>query len=837
MLDAKITNPGVVFFNSRYTHLPFLPFNEDIICEKMKIRAAITLLFILISINAFSEGRIKITGYVRDADGNPLELVNVRVKNTLIGAMTNEKGYYSLSLSPGDSIAIIYSCLGYNKAERIIPVAQADMRLNVQMNYTSIDLGEVSVTAIRKQTTTMESLDADRIKLLPDPSGGSIESLVVTFAGVSSNNELSSQYSVRGGSYDENIVYVNGIEVFRPLLIRSGQQEGLSFINPDLTESVNFAAGGFEARYGDKMSSVLDIAYKKPQRFEGSASASLLGANAYVGSSVGKFTQVTGFRFKSGRSILGTMDTDAEYDPKFMDLQTYMTYQLAPKWEVNFLGNFANNDYKFTPYSRETSFGTADRPKNFKVYFDGRERDKFQTLFGALTLKHNPSEKVEVGIQASAFKSKEEEGYDIAGEYWLSDNGAENPSDDASAAMSIGRYHEHARNRLNSTVMNVGHYGIANLLNNTLKWGVTAQWERINDKISEWEKRDSAGYSLPHTPDAVSVYSNLFSDNQIESTRISAYLQDAFKFRTKQGLFTLVGGVRGSYWSFNKEFIVSPRASLGFIPNFDQDLTLRFATGLYYQAPFYKELRRTELDADGNNITVLNKKLKSQRSIHFILGGDYTFRAVDRNFKVTAELYYKKLDRLNPYTVDNVKIRYYGENCAKGYAMGVDVKFFGEFVPGTDSWISFSLMKARQTIRETTTTPLPNSPGYNVSLFFQDYFPGYKRVKLNLKGVLSGGLPQTIPGKGYEAGYFRTPPYKRVDLGLSYQLAGGTDAIMDRGFFRNLKNIWLGLDVFNLLDIKNVSSYYWITDAYNAQHAVPNYLTGRQLNVRLIVDF
>ena len=803
----------------------------------MKIRTIATWLFLLISVSVFAKDRIKISGYVRDADGNPLELVNVRVKNTLIGSMTNEKGYYSVTISEGDSIAILYSCLGYNKAERIIPSAHADLRLNVQMNYTSINLGEISVTAIRKQTTTMETLNADRIKLLPDPSGGSIESLVVTFAGVSSNNELSSQYSVRGGSYDENIVYVNGLEVFRPLLIRSGQQEGLSFINPDLTESVNFAAGGFEARYGDKMSSVLDIKYKKPKKLEGSASASLLGANAYVGSSVGKFTQVTGFRFKSGRSILGTMDTDAEYDPKFIDVQTYMTYQFAPKWEVNFLGNLANNNYKFTPYSRETSFGTANNPKNFKVYFDGRERDRFQTLFGALTLKFKPNENSELGLQASAFKSIEEEGYDIAGEYWLSENGAENPDDDASAAMSVGRYHEHARNQLNAKVMNVGHYGEARILNNTLKWGANVQLERINDRISEWEKRDSSGYSLPQTGNQVNVYSNLFSDNQIESTRISGYVQDAFKFRTKQGLFTLIGGVRGSYWSFNKEFIVSPRASLGFIPNFDQDLTLRFATGLYYQAPFYKELRTIGQDDNGNNITLLNKDLKSQRSIHFILGGDYTFRAVERNFKVSAELYYKKLDNLNPYTVDNVKIRYYGDNCANGYAMGVDFKFFGEFVPGTDSWISFSLMKAEQTIRETTKVPMPNSHGYNLSLFFQDYFPGYKRIKLNLKGVLSGGLPQTIPGKGYEAGYFRTPAYKRVDLGLSYQLAGGTDAIMDRGFFRYLKNIWVGLDVFNIFDIKNVSSYYWITDVYNAQYAVPNYLTGRQFNVRLIVDF
>lgn len=804
----------------------------------MKIRAIATLLFILISIEAFSQGRVKVTGYVRDADGNPLELVNVRVKNTLIGSMTNEKGYYSFSVAPGDSVAIIFSCLGYNKAERIIPSLQADMRLNVQMNYTSIDLGEVSVTAIRKQVTTMETLDANKVRLLPDPAGGSIESLVVTFAGVSSSNELSSQYSVRGGSYDENIVYVNGLEVFRPLLIRSGQQEGLSFINPEMTESVNFSAGGFEARYGDKMSSVLDITYKKPTSFEGSASASFLGANAYVGSATGKFTQVTGFRFKSGRSLLSTLDTDAEYDPKFIDIQTYITYQIAPQWEINFLGNFANNNYKFTPYSRETTFGTTENPQNFTVYFDGKERDKFQTLFGALTLKYNPNENMELGLQASAFRSKEEEGYDIAGEYWLGEDGAVDPDDDAvTSAMSVGRYHEHARNQLNSTIMNVGHYGSARILNNTLRWGATVQVEKINDRISEWEKRDSSGYSLPVSDDVVNVYSNLFSDNEIESTRISAYLQDAFKFRTKQGLFTLVAGIRGSYWSYNEEFIFSPRASLAFMPNFDPNLTLRFATGLYYQSPFYKELRCTEEDENGNNITVLNKDLKSQRSIHFILGGDYTFRAVDRNFKLTAELYYKKLDDINPYTVDNVKIRYYGENCAKGYAMGVDLKFFGEFVPGTDSWISFSLMKTEQTIRETIKAPLPNSQTYNISLFFQDYFPGYKRVKLNLKAVVGGGLLQTIPGQGYEGGYFRTPAYKRVDLGLSYQLAGGTDAIMDRSFFRYLKNIWLGVDVFNLFDIKNVSSYYWITDVYGVQYAVPNYLTGRQFNVRLIVDF
>lgn len=805
----------------------------------MKIRAAIALLFIFVIPDLFGQGRIQVTGYVRDADGNPLDLVNVMVKNTLNGTMTNEKGYYAITTSPGDSITLLFSCLGYNKAERIIPQATTDRRLNVQMNNISFELGEVSVTASRRQTSTMESIDANRVRLLPDPTGGSIESLVVTFAGVSSSNELSSQYSVRGGSYDENMVYVNGLEVFRPLLIRSGQQEGLSFINPDLTESVNFAAGGFETRYGDKMSSVLDITYKKPKEFEGSVSGSLLGVNAYVGSATGKLTQVTGFRYKTARSLLSTMEGDAEYDPNFIDLQTYITYQPARKWELNFLGNISVNNYKFTPHNRSTSFGTAMDVKDFMVYFQGKERDRFQTFFGALTLKHEPNENTEIGLQASAFQSNEEESYDISSEYWLGIDGTTNTEEDATAARTVGRFHEHARNRLHATVMNVNHYGSSRIHPaHTLKWGVTLQSEKIEDRISEWEKRDSSGYTLPQTGNEVSVISNLYSNQKITSTRTSAYLQDVFKFRTRQGLFTLIGGIRGSYWDYNKEFIFSPRLSVGFIPNFNQNFTMRFATGLYYQAPFYKELRKTIRDNNGNETIELNENIKSQRSLHFILGGDYTFKASDRNFKLSTEIYYKKLDDLIPYTLDNVKLRYYGENCATGYAAGIDFKFFGEFVPGTDSWISLSFMKAEQTIRNTRTVSLPNNPGYNISLFFQDYFPGNERFKLNLKGVLAGGLPITVPHRSYEeAGYFRLPAYKRIDIGLSYQLAGGTDRIMDQGFFHHLKNIWIGVDVFNLLDINNTNSYYWITDVYNKQYAVPNYLTGRQLNFRVIVDF
>ena len=805
--------------------------------NEMKIRAVVALFFLLAGACAFAQRRnVTLSGNVRDADGNPIELVAVQVKNTLVGTITDEKGYYSLSVVPGDSVTLLFSCLGYNKAERIISVVAGDMRVNVQMNYASLELVQAEVTAQRRNTTTLETLEANRLKVLPDPSGGSIESLVITQAGVASNNELSSQYSVRGGSYDENIVYVNGLEVFRPLLIRSGEQEGLSFINPSMTESVQFSAGGFEARYGDKMSSVLDITYKKPKTLEGSVSASILGASAYVGSSTGKFTQVTGVRYKTNRPLLNTMDTNAEYNPVFVDFQTFLTYQLSPRLEVNLLGNVSSNSYNFIPHSRETSSGTVDKPKVFRVEFDGRERDKFETLYGAATLKYSLDSRTEIGLQASAFNTREEESYDITSWYWLKDVASEE-IDNAVQTISPAYFHEHARNRLSATVAYAGLYGISHVATHTVKWGVNVQHERIVDKINEWESRDSAGYSLPQTGTEVNVIANLFSNNMLESNRFSGYIQDVYKFRITQGMFTVVGGVRGSYWNYNKETIFSPRLSAGFIPTANQNLTFRFATGFYYQPPFYKELRVETLDANQNNIILLNNKLKSQRSVHFISGGDYIFPVGGRNFKFTAEMYYKKFYNLNPYTIDNVKIRYYGENCATGYIAGVDLKLFGEFVPGTDSWLCLSLMHSEQTIRNSVKVPLPNNQRYNLSLFFQDYYPGNKRIMLNLRGVLSGGVPATIPRKGYEAGYYRVPPYRRVDMGVTYQLASGESEIMEREFFRNFKSIWLGVDLFNLFNIQNTNSYYWITDIYNQQYPVPNRLTGRQLNVRISVDF
>ena len=807
-----------------------------------------TALSLCLSLTTAWAQRIKISGNVRDADGNPVELVLVQVKQTMNGAMTDEKGFYSLTVAPTDSVVLVFSCLGYHKAERIIPRPAGDMRVNVQLTSAALELGEISVTATRRQTTTMEHLDANRLKVLPDPSGGSIESLVVTYAGVSSNNELSSQYSVRGGSYDENMVYVNGMEVFRPLLIRSGQQEGLSFVNPNLTEQVQFSAGGFEARYGDKMSSVLDITYKRPKGWEGAATLGMLAsshptlstANAYVGSASKRFTQVTGIRYRMSSSLLNDADSRAEYEPRFVDLQTFMTYRPAPKWEVNFLGNIASNHYSYRPIELQTRFGTTEEQRVFHVYFDGRERDRFDTYYGALTLKHTPSDKSEVGLQAFAFRSNEEESYDIEGAYRLDKVGEESAGE--ASSLSLASYHEHARNRLQATVAHVGVYGLSQLSSfHTLKWGAGLQSERFVDRISEWESRDSSGYSLPQTGREVNVIANLFSNNSLSSMRASGYAQDVIKFRTPQGLFTVIAGLRASYWSYNRELLISPRASVGFIPTANQDITLRFATGLYSQSPFYKELRVEEQDAGGNTVVRLNSDLKAQRSIHFILGGDYSFKVGGRNFKLSSEVYYKHLSRINPYTVDNVKIRYYGENCARGYIVGWDTKLFGEFVPGADSWISLSLMQARQTIdrtgQPTVHAPLPNSPAYNLSLYFQDYFPGYRRAMVNLRGVLTGGLPVTVPRQGYTGNTFRTPAYRRVDIGFTYQLVGGESRVMDSGLLRHFKNLWIGVDVFNLLDIYNTGSYYWITDVYNHRYAVPNYLTGRQLNLRVSADF
>lgn len=798
------------------------------------MRICFTLLGFWLLTALYGQDIVKISGQVTNSEGEPIEVAHVRLKSGVIGTLTDFKGKYELSVPASDSVTIVYSCLGFKRVTRLLLNPQGKIQLNVRLYSNAEALGEVEVTANRIQANTLEKIALENSRLMPDASGGSVESLLTTFAGVNSSNELSSQYSVRGGNFDENIVYVNGIEVYRPQLVRSGQQEGLSFINPDMVGSIGFSSGGYAAEYGDKMASVLDITYKKPERFEGSLSASLLGGSVAVGQAVGRFTQLHGFRFKQNSNLLSSLDTKGEYNPTFFDYQTYLTYRIADQWDVSLLGNISQNKYQFRPESRTTSFGTLESAKQFTVYFDGQEKDLFRTFFGAATLSYRGISRTTLDLLISAFATDEQETYDITGEYWLDDVAEENAP--VQGSLGVGSYHEHARNKLNARVLALAVKGVTKYREHQFAYGVNVQSERIRDRINEWEMRDSSGYSLPNTGEHVELIYSLHSKYNNTTTRMGGFIQDTYRFNAAPGRFILTAGARASYWSYNREFIISPRASIALIPENRENVTLRFATGLYYQTPFYKEYRDTIRDADDNLVVRMNDRIKSQRAIHFVLGGDYSFRSANRPFKLTTELYYKKLDNLIPYEVDNVRIRYYGDNLAKGYATGLDVKFFGEFVPGTDSWFSFSLMRARETFNGVTM-PRPTEQRYSFGLYFNDFVPKFPKYKMSLKAIWSDGLPFGSPDRGRPAGVFRTTPYRRVDIGLSRMLSGDQDRIMNRGKMRYIKSIWLGLDVFNLLDISNVNSYYWVTSVNDQQYAVPNYLTGRQINLRLSLDF
>lgn len=797
-------------------------------------RHILLLLFIspLLAVSGLSQ--IKIHGKITDATGEPVEFATVRIGGTAIGTTSGLEGEYSLSCPAADTITVHFSCIGFRDETRRLIDASGDVTLNMRLQLTTEMLQQVEVTELKKQTGSIATIDASELRNNPDASGGSVESLITTMAGVSGSNEMSSQYSVRGGSYDENSVYINGIEVYRPLLISSGQQEGLSVINPDLVGAIGFSTGGFPAEYGDKMSSVLDITYRQPESFEGSFSASLMGASLAIGQGSKKVSHLHGVRYKRNSSLLSSMDTQGEYDPSFFDYQTSLNWQLTSKLKVSFLGNIAVNHYTFTPQDRTTNFGTSTDSKQFKVYFDGHEKDRFETYFGALSLDYRLSRSTNLQLLGSAYLTDELVAYDISGEYWLNQAG----TSEIGGELGVGRYHEHARNRLKASVLALALKGESAInQRNTLTYGISFQNEDIMDRSREWELRDSAGFSLPADGVNLRMVYNLASYHDLSYTRMAAFVQDSWKINTSAGYLTLNAGIRVSHWSFNKETLVSPRFTLGFIPEKAPSWALRFATGLYYQSPFYKEYRMPVSDADGNQTIVLNSDIKSQRSFHIIAGADYTFRALNRPFKFSGEIYYKALSDLVPYEIDNLKIVYSGLNESSGYTTGLDMKLFGQFVPGSDSWISLSLMKTSETLHGVKV-PRPTDRSYSLGLFFTDYFPKFPKLKFSLRGIFMDGLPSTAPRSSRDVAYFRMPPYKRVDIGLSYALLSPLKEGESRsGLSRHFKSIWLGADVFNLLDIANVASYYWVTDVNNIQYAVPNYLTRRQLNIRLTVDF
>lgn len=803
-------------------------------------RYIIFIIILLLSVFTIAaKGPVKISGIVTDNENEGLEFVTVKIQGTAIGTVTGAGGKYSVTAPEADTIRVVFSCIGFEESRRRLIDASGEVTVNVKMTPASYALGAVEVTDYQKQTSGMQKIDNGNYRLAPDVSGGSVEALLTTMAGVSSGNEMSSQYSVRGGSYDENSVYINGIEVYRPQLISSGQQEGLSIVNPDMVGAIGFSTGGFPARYADRMSSVLDITYRQPEAFEGAVSASLMGASAAVGSSSRIFSQLHGIRYKQNSSLLGSLEDKGEYDPRFFDYQTSMTLKPAEKWTVSLLGNISVNNYKFIPHNRTTKFGTSTDAKEFTVYFGGMEKDRFETYFGAATIAYKPSKKAEFALQAGGFFTNELVSYDISGEYWLDQAGTSGSEGSGAIGgeLGVGRYHEHARNRFKASVFNIALKGVTGIRRHNLNYGIDFKHETLYDRSREWELRDSAGFSLPADPDAVKVIYNLSSNNDLSTNRFAAYIDDTYRLETAAGYFNLNAGLRLSYWDFNKETLVSPRASVGFVPSRNPRLAMRFATGLYYQTPFFKEFRLPQTDADGNVIVTLNSDIKSQRSFQLIFGADYTFRAFNRPFKISGEAYYKALGNLIPYEVDNLKLVYAGQNLTSGFAAGIDFKLFGQFVPGTDSWISFSLMKTSEKLNGVNV-PRPNDRRYSFALFFTDYFPKFPKLKFNLRGILNDGLPFAAPRGSFDKGYFRAPAYKRLDVGLQYALLSPTaDGRPRTGTFRHIKSVWLGLDVFNLLDISNVSSYYWVTDINNIQYAVPNYLTRRQFNVRLSIEF
>lgn len=774
-------------------------------------------------------------GKVSDKDNHPIELASVSVVAQGKITMTNLKGEYSMQLHSSDSVVVRYSMVGYKSKTRVLRNPRGKQTIQIQL-VDDNQLGEVTVEGRKTQHGTTQEIDMKQAKTLPSSTGNAVEDLVQTQAGVSTHSNLSSQYNVRGGSFDENSVYINNVEVFRPFLVRSGQQEGLSVINADMVESVGFSTGGFEAKYGDKMSSALDITYKKlkPQAdkkyyAEGSVAASLLGASAYVGLASKKFSWLNSVRYKTNRYLLGTLDTKGEYDPNFLDYQTFLSWKVAKRWQIDVIGNISENHYNFKPKDRETQFGTQENVKSFRVYFDGKEKDLFRTFFGSFGLTHFLSNnKTSFSLITSAFHTKEQERYDIQGQYWLTQT-------ETSENLGVGTYMQHSRDYLTANVVSVKLMGKHRTMNHEVEGAATYKIERIEENSREYEYRDSAGYSIPHTGDDLYMIYSLRAKNKLNSKRIEAYIQDTWHFRsgndTLPTLYTLNYGVRFAHWDFNGESIVSPRVSLSITPSWCRDLTFRIAGGLYYQAPFYKELRDTTTI---NNITYarLNDKIKSQRSIHAIAGMEYRFRMMERPFKFSADLYYKALSNLVPYSVNNVQVIYYGDNRANGHAMGLDLKLFGEFVPGSDSWLTLSLMDTKMKLNGRSI-PLPTDQRFAVNLFFTDYFPGTTRWKMSLKLAYADGLPFSAPHHELEKNSFRAPAYKRVDIGMSYRLLDNSDRSKKSIF----KNIWLGVDALNLLGINNVNSYYWVTDVTSHQYAVPNYLTGRQINGRVLFEF
>jgi hypothetical protein len=809
------------------------------------------LFFTLISVSIYGQ---TLSGIIIDNDKELLAGTHIIIKGENTGVTSDNNGKYFLNLKANRSVVIEVSFIGYATKVIRIPMLKKGQTytLDIQLFPEGKLINDVIVRDKKSRKQALSKIKTQHVSIIPNSVGG-IEAILKTHAGVSSANDLSSQYSVRGGNFDENMVYVNGIEVYRPFLIHSGQQEGLTFVNSDMVDNILFSAGGFEAKYGDKMSSVLDITYRTPKENKASINMSLLGGSAHLEGVTfnNKFSYIVGFRNKSNQYLLNAMDTKAEYKPNFSDLQTYLKYQIKDNWTISFLANVSKNRYRMVPATRDTEFGNLNEALKLRIFFEGQESDKYNTYFGAFNTSFSPNLKTKINLTTSAFKTIESESFDILGEYWLyqlDNNLGSDDFGDIKFDRGVGKFINHARNNLEAIVINTsanGHY-ISNE-NTKWEWGFRIQKEDIEDHIKEWTLIDSAGFTLPHPNDniggisdsnqTVGMTSYLKSDLTLSSLRKSGYLQ----INKEAGNFTINAGSRFSTWSFNKEQLFSPRVNIAYIPLWEKDFVFRAATGIYYQSPFYKELRKL----DGT----LNLNIESQKSTHFVVGSDYLFYSWGRPFKLVTEVYYKKLENLIPYKVDNVRIQYLAENNSNGYATGIDLKINGEFVPGVESWASISVMQTMEDIEddfyidsESLETiypgfiPRPTDQRVNFSMFFQDYIPNNPNYKMHLSMMYGTGLPFGPPNAQKYQDVLTMPDYRRVDIGFSAVIKAENKKSKIK-FLNKLNSMWVSAEVFNLLDIDNTVSYLWVSDVSGRQYAVPNYLTPRQLNFKLIVSF
>jgi hypothetical protein len=833
-------------------------------------------LFIFLCMTAFVQAQqtAVLLGNVRDQENIPLEMVNVAILGSPGGDQTDSLGNYQLTVPAGQEITIDFSFVGFKSKRLQLTLQPGEKKeLNVVLVISFTELKDVEIKDNQVRSYNYVRLDPKDVKLIPTLSGG-IEAMLKTLPGVSSVNELSSQYSVRGGNFDENLVYVNGIEIYRPFLIRAGQQEGLSFINSTLVSGIVFSAGGWDAKYGDKMSSVLDITYRKPDSAAASVQVSLLGAEGHIEGLTKnrKLTFLAGARYKTSQYILKGLETKGDYKPNFMDVQGVLTYNLSKKVQLSALGYYSNNSYLLVPESRQTNFGTIQEAYRLDIYFDGQEVDRYRMYLGAFTVDYKPNPELMMKFIVSGFNTRESETFDVRGQYWIGK--LENAYGDeqfgnVTEVQGVGSFMDHARNYLDAGVISTDYKGSYLWKGNFLNWGFRYQHENVHDHMSEWELIDSAGYSMPNPPVNIGgitdpklpleLQSSIKSQVGLSTNRIMGHFQNTWDLLGEGRELSITAGIRFNYWDYNHQFLLSPRASIAYKPLWEHDVVFRFSTGYYYQPPFYKELR----DLDGN----LNPDIKAQKSVHFVAGMDINFLAWGRPFKFTTEAYYKYLDDLIPYIVDNVRIRYTAKNNAHGYATGIDFKINGEFIKGTESWMSLSFLKTMEDIEgdyyyryynengekiipgytqdQVAVDSIRYEPGYiprpgdqrvNFSIFFQDYLPMIPTLKAHLTLVFGTGLPFGAPDSPLYTHTLRYPPYRRVDLGFSKLLIGPKTQFKDKNPLRHIDNAWISLEVFNLFGISNTISYIWVTDINNRQYAVPNYLTPRQLNLRLIIE-